>query len=575
MQNRRKQAGFALLLIYAMAASVAVMLYLEMPRLIFQAQRQREQLLIDRGEQYRRAIQLYVRQLKKYPARIEELEKTNEMRFLRRRYRDPLTGKDEWRLIHIDANGVFTDSLVHQAQPQTEEKAAGPGIIGALPFVGQTPQSAAPGAGPAAGAAGVALGMRASDRPAVTAGYRLPEGQLPPNYDPTHPFPGQQPPSPQPQPGAGEPNPDQPPWFVGPVDPNQPEQQDSGEQPGSQPPGQPDPSPQPAPWPGQQPGQPVPGQQPGQTFPIAVPGVHAPGQIPPGSYPPGYQPPGGQPVQIQNPQFPGQPPIPMPGHFPGPQPVPVPGQFSGRQTTPGQQVPGQQQQSSQPAPVVGGYYGFGASPQPPASNTNPAGPYPQPYPSGAFGSSQPFPQPVQGAFPPGMNLPGTPPPPSAPGSRAPASTPGQGGAQSPAPGVNQAADLIRQILTNPRPGGAPPGVGAAGAGQVIGGGIAGVATTIEDEIEGIKVYKERSKYREWEFIYDMREDKSLTALGGLAGGGQQPGQGQSGQQQPGLGPGGTGAFPGGGFGSGGRIPPAQAPAPGAFGAPSGPGGSRR
>jgi hypothetical protein len=138
---------------------------------------------------------------------------------------------------------------------------------------------------------------------------------------------------------------------------------------------------------------------------------------------------------------------------------------------------------------------------------------------------------------------------------------GAGARQAGGAAPTQAADLIRQILTNPRPGGAPPGVGAAGAGgQTIAGGIAGVATTIEDDTEGIKVYNERSKYKEWEFIYDMREDKSLTALGGQQQGGQQPGSQQPGDR------GGTGGRPGGAgqtpFGmSGPGAAPGATPAP--------------
>jgi type II secretory pathway pseudopilin PulG len=106
------ESGFALLLVFMMASVIAIMLYLSMPRVIFEAQRNKEQLLIDRGEQYMRAIQLYSRKFNgQFPARLEQLENTNNMRFLRRRYKDPMTGSDEWRLIHIGPGGIFPDSL--------------------------------------------------------------------------------------------------------------------------------------------------------------------------------------------------------------------------------------------------------------------------------------------------------------------------------------------------------------------------------------------------------------------------------------------------------------------------------
>ena len=105
----KRQRGFALLLVFVMAAAIAITLYMELPRVAFEAQRNKEQLLIERGEQYQRAIQLYVRKLKKYPVKIEDLEETNQIRFLRKRYIDPMTGKSEWRMIHIGPGGVFTD----------------------------------------------------------------------------------------------------------------------------------------------------------------------------------------------------------------------------------------------------------------------------------------------------------------------------------------------------------------------------------------------------------------------------------------------------------------------------------
>jgi type II secretory pathway pseudopilin PulG len=117
---KKGESGFALLLIFAMAATIALLLYMEMPRVAFEAQRNREQLLIERGEQYKRAIQLYFRKLKTYPPSIDALENTNNIRFLRRRYADPLTGKDEWRLIHIGPGGVLTDSIT--TKPKGEKK---------------------------------------------------------------------------------------------------------------------------------------------------------------------------------------------------------------------------------------------------------------------------------------------------------------------------------------------------------------------------------------------------------------------------------------------------------------------
>jgi hypothetical protein len=129
-----KEKGFALLFIFLMAAVVGLYLYTQLPRVAFESERDKEQLLIDRGEQYKRAIQLYVIAVKKYPQKIEDLENTNEKRYLRQRYIDPMTGKDEWRLIHVNAAGVLTDSLV-QKPPAAN---GAPGATGATGSTGST-----------------------------------------------------------------------------------------------------------------------------------------------------------------------------------------------------------------------------------------------------------------------------------------------------------------------------------------------------------------------------------------------------------------------------------------------------
>jgi len=133
---KKNESGFALLLVFAMAATIALLLYMEMPRVAFERQRDQEALLIARGEQYKRAIQLYFRKFKTYPTSIDSLENTNNIRFLRRRYADPLTGKDDWRLIHIGPGGVFTDSVTNkpkgdqQTQNQNNFITEGPSLSG-------------------------------------------------------------------------------------------------------------------------------------------------------------------------------------------------------------------------------------------------------------------------------------------------------------------------------------------------------------------------------------------------------------------------------------------------------------
>ena len=115
MKRQNRESGFAMLLVFLMAACVAIMLYMELPRVAFEAERQREMLLVDRGNQFKRAIQVFVTDkinnpTHRYPASLDELESFNNHRYLRRRYVDPMTGKDEWRLVHING-GVLTDSI--------------------------------------------------------------------------------------------------------------------------------------------------------------------------------------------------------------------------------------------------------------------------------------------------------------------------------------------------------------------------------------------------------------------------------------------------------------------------------
>ena len=116
------ESGFAMLFVFVLAALIAIGLYQQLPRAAFEAQREKEQLLIDHGEQYVRGVQLYVRKMQRYPAKIEDLDNTQNIRFLRRHYLDPMTGKDEWRLLHMGPAGKLIDSKI-QSKDQNQEQA--------------------------------------------------------------------------------------------------------------------------------------------------------------------------------------------------------------------------------------------------------------------------------------------------------------------------------------------------------------------------------------------------------------------------------------------------------------------
>jgi type II secretory pathway pseudopilin PulG len=63
--------------------------------------RDREVEMIHRGEQYERAVRLFYRKFSRYPNTLEELENTNKIRFLRKRYKDPMTKDGTWKLAHL------------------------------------------------------------------------------------------------------------------------------------------------------------------------------------------------------------------------------------------------------------------------------------------------------------------------------------------------------------------------------------------------------------------------------------------------------------------------------------------
>jgi type II secretory pathway pseudopilin PulG len=112
------------------------------PTIAFQLKRDREEEMIHRGVQYSRAVRGYFKKFGRYPTRIEDLESTNNMRFLRKRYKDPITGKD-FKLLHLGEVKVNFQGGMAGASP-AGGNAVGPagrafGAPGGIGLVG-TPQ---------------------------------------------------------------------------------------------------------------------------------------------------------------------------------------------------------------------------------------------------------------------------------------------------------------------------------------------------------------------------------------------------------------------------------------------------
>src|SRR5271166_725962 len=152
--RRQKEAGYTLLMVVFMVATMMILALAVTPNIITEGQRQKEVEMVWRGEQYKRAITLYVAKFGKYPTKIEDLTReTNGVRFLRRAYTDPLNREDgSWRVIYGvipggQSIGSLKSSSVLLAQPSTQGAGGSPFTLGpqGLPQLGAQAQQ--PGIG--------------------------------------------------------------------------------------------------------------------------------------------------------------------------------------------------------------------------------------------------------------------------------------------------------------------------------------------------------------------------------------------------------------------------------------------
>jgi type II secretory pathway pseudopilin PulG len=99
--ERRSEQGFLLLGLVVAIFLILLALGVAAPKVAHELRREQEVETVRRGNAYVRAIEVYYLKMGHYPTSVEQLEKTNNIRFLRKRYLDPMTGKDDWRIIHL------------------------------------------------------------------------------------------------------------------------------------------------------------------------------------------------------------------------------------------------------------------------------------------------------------------------------------------------------------------------------------------------------------------------------------------------------------------------------------------
>jgi hypothetical protein len=94
-----QESGYMLIIVVFLVTVLVISMLAMTASMKEQVQRDREDEMIHRGVQYARAIKKYYKKFGAYPATLEALEDTNHVRYLRKKYKDPLTKDGKWTLV--------------------------------------------------------------------------------------------------------------------------------------------------------------------------------------------------------------------------------------------------------------------------------------------------------------------------------------------------------------------------------------------------------------------------------------------------------------------------------------------
>ncbi|HKR30084.1 MAG TPA: hypothetical protein VJT08_06390, partial [Terriglobales bacterium] len=147
MRRTGSQDGYVLLAILFALTLLVIALSAAAPRAAKAIQRQKEAELIRRGDQYALAIRRFYKKFGRYPSDLDQLENTNNIRFLRRKYLDPITGKDDWQPIQFGQarppTGFFGQKITTTGGMSPSGPGLGPSTIGTGLGTSSNPASSA------------------------------------------------------------------------------------------------------------------------------------------------------------------------------------------------------------------------------------------------------------------------------------------------------------------------------------------------------------------------------------------------------------------------------------------------
>lgn len=101
----RGQRGFTLVVVVVAMAVMAIMMGVAAQTVTFQRQREKEEELIFRGQQYVEAIRLFRARQGRFPLTLKELAEAKP-RVLRKVWTDPITGQNDWVPVFLGEEGT-------------------------------------------------------------------------------------------------------------------------------------------------------------------------------------------------------------------------------------------------------------------------------------------------------------------------------------------------------------------------------------------------------------------------------------------------------------------------------------